>query len=91
MKYAICNETFQDWPFEKAFAYAKSLGYDALEFAPFTINDNAYEISAEERSGRRALADQHELEIIGLHWLLAKTDGYYLTSPDEDVRQRTAD
>jgi sugar phosphate isomerase/epimerase len=91
MKYAICNETFQDWPFEKAFAYAKSLGYDALEFAPFTINDNAYEISAEERSGIRALADQHELEIIGLHWLLAKTEGYYLTSPDEDVRQRTAD
>ena len=25
MKYAICNETFQDWPFDKAFKYAKEL------------------------------------------------------------------
>ena len=30
------------------------------------------------------------VEIIGLHWLLAKTEGFYLTSPDKDVRQRTA-
>ena len=22
MKFAVCNETFQDWPFEKAFALA---------------------------------------------------------------------
>ena len=49
MKYAICNETFQDWPFEKAFKYAKELGYEALEFAPFTIHDDAYQISAERR------------------------------------------
>jgi sugar phosphate isomerase/epimerase len=26
-----------------------------------------------------------------LHWLLAKTSGYYLTSPDDVVRQKTAD
>ena len=30
------------------------------------------------------------VEIIGLHWLLAKTDGFYLTSPDSEVRRRTA-
>ena len=27
MKLAICNETFKDWPFEKAFAFARELGY----------------------------------------------------------------
>ena len=26
MKFAICNETFQDWPFEKAFAFARECG-----------------------------------------------------------------
>ena len=31
------------------------------------------------------------VEIIGLHWLLAKTEGFYVTSPDAIVRARTAD
>ena len=30
------------------------------------------------------------LETIGLHWLLARTEGYYLTSPDPAVRRETA-
>jgi sugar phosphate isomerase/epimerase len=29
------------------------------------------------------------VEIIGLHWLLAGTEGFHLTSPDEGVRERT--
>ena len=91
MKYAICNETFQDWPFEKAFKYAKELGYDALEFAPFTIHEDAYQITPERRSEVRALAEANGLKIIGLHWLLAKTEGYYLTTPDDDIRKRTAE
>ena len=28
---------------------------------------------------------------IGLHWLLAKTEGFYLTTPDEATRRRTGD
>lgn len=91
MKFAICNETFQDWPFDKAFRFAKELGYTGLEIAPFTMNVNAYEISPAQRAEVRQQADAAELEIIGLHWLLAKTTGYYLTTPDDAVRQKTAD
>ena len=91
VKYAICNETFQDWPFEKAFPFARELGYTALEFAPFTINNDAYQIPIDQRQQIRALVEDNDLEIIGLHWLLAKSEGYHLTSPDGDVRKRTAD
>jgi sugar phosphate isomerase/epimerase len=91
MKFAICNETFQDWPFEKAFPFAAELGYTGLEIAPFTINVNAYEISLRQRAEVRRQADGADLEIIGLHWLLAKTSGYYLTTPDNAVRKKTAD
>ena len=91
MKFAICNETFQDWPLDKAFAFAAELGYTGLEIAPFTIHTSAYEISPTRRSEVRSLADEAGLEIIGLHWLLAKTTGYYLTTPDEAVRRKTAE
>jgi len=91
MRFAICNETFQDWPFDKAFAFAAELGYTGLEIAPFTINVNAYDIPASRRSEVRRQADAAGLEIIGLHWLLAKTTGYYLTTPDDAVRRKTAD
>jgi len=89
MKFAICNETFQEWPFEKAFAYAKDLGYDAIEFAPFTMKKNAFDITPQERAAAKKQAEEAGLEVIGLHWLLAFTEGLYLTTPDPDTRAAT--
>lgn len=91
MRFAICNETFQDWPFEKACVYASELGYTGLEIAPFTIHYDARKIDAATRKSLREAATNAGLEVIGLHWLLAKTEGLHLTSPKEEVRQRTAD
>ncbi|MCA9177903.1 MAG: sugar phosphate isomerase/epimerase [Planctomycetales bacterium] len=91
MKYGICNETFQDWPFDKAFAFAAECGYTGVEFAPFTINKNAAEITPEQRREAREQARAAGLEVIGLHWLLAFTEGLYWTSPDADVRRRTSE
>ncbi len=90
MKYAICNETFQDWPFEKAFAFARQCGYTGIEFAPFTMNRDARLITAEQRSQVRRQAEDAGLEVVGLHWLLAFTEGFYLTSPDQEVRRATS-
>jgi len=91
MKFAVCNETFQDWPFEKAFEFAHNLGYTGIEFAPFTINPNAYEITPAKREEVRRQAEDAKLEVVGLHWLLAFTEGFYLTSPEAEVRKRTSD
>ena len=89
MKYAICNETFQDWPFEKAFAYARGLGYTGIEIAPFTLGAPVAELSADQQAKLAGQIREAGLECVGLHWLLAKTEGYYLTTPDPSVRQRT--
>ena len=91
MKFAVCNETFQDWPHEKAFAFAAECGYTGIEIAPFTLAKYARDVTAKQRAELRRLADQYGLEIIGLHWLLAKTEGFYLTHPDAEIRGRTAD
>lgn len=90
-KYAICNETYQDWPLAKAFAHAKNLGYDGIEIAPFTLAETAYDVTPERRAEIRQMAEDTGLEVVGLHWLLAKTEGFYLTTPDVDVRQKTTE
>lgn len=91
MKYAICNETFQDWPFEKAFAYARSLGYTGIEIAPFTLDAPPPDFTAASRDTLRNQIKDAGLECVGLHWLLAKTTGFYLTTPDEAVRRITGE
>ena len=91
MKFAVCNETFKDWPFDEAFFFAAECGYTGLEIAPFTISDYVTDIGADRRAEIRRQADAAGLEIVGLHWLLAKTEGFYMTSPEADVRRKTAE
>jgi len=90
MKYAICNELFENWPFDKVCEYVKSVGYDGLEVAPFTLAPRITDVSQAQRAQLRREAEAAGVTIIGLHWLLAGTDGFYLTSPDAAVRERTA-
>ena len=96
MKFAICNETFGDRSFADTFSTIAKLGYTGVEIAPFTFapHDEPFDlrkVPAERIVEVRTMAEDAGLEIIGLHWLLAKTEGYYLTSPDPTVRRRTAD
>lgn len=96
LKYAICNETFGDWPVERAFAVASETGYTGIEIAPFTLIPGAKtvdvrDVSPERRAEVREQAEAAGLEVVGLHWLLAKTEGFYLTSPEPEVRDRTAE
>ena len=91
MRYAICNETFEGWPHAKVCETVAQLGYRGLEIAPFTLAGRITDVSATQRSDLRRQAEACGLQIIGLHWLLAKTEGLQLTAPTPQVRQKTAD
>jgi sugar phosphate isomerase/epimerase len=91
MKFAICNELFEDWPFDRVCRFVKGVGYDALELAPFTLAGRITDVTPGRRAELRRQAADAGVEIIGLHWLLAKTEGLYLTSPDRAIREQTAE
>lgn len=96
MKFAICNETFGNRPAADTFSTIAKLGYTGVEIAPFTFapHDEPFDLArvpAEMFVEWRAMAEDAGLSVVGLHWLLAKTDGYHLTSPDPTVRRRTGD
>jgi sugar phosphate isomerase/epimerase len=89
VRFAICNETYQGWSFQAACEDIAAAGYDAVEVAPGTLVDDAMAI--DEATCRRAgeCARQAGLEVVGLHWLLAWTEGLHLTTPDAQIRQNT--
>lgn len=90
-RYAICNETFGDWPLAKASEFAAECGYSGLELAPFTLAPLATDLSPQARGEIRRTIAQAGLDCVGLHWLLAKTEGFHVAHPDADVRGRTVD
>jgi len=91
MKLGICNELFEGWDFGRMCRVVSQLGYDGLEIAPFTLAPSIRDVSAARRREVRAIVEDAGLETIGLHWLLAKTEGLHLTAPDPGVRQATGD
>lgn len=90
-RYAICNETFGDWEHERVCKFVATTGYTGLEIAPFTLAPLITDVSSERRQVLRQQAGDAGLSMLGLHWLLAKTTGLEVTSPDTRVRQRTAE
>jgi sugar phosphate isomerase/epimerase len=91
LRYAICNETFEGWEHERVCRFVAGLGYTGLELAPFTLAPLITDVPADRRRLLRQQAEDSGLSLIGLHWLLAKTEGLQLTAPEESVRRRTAD
>jgi sugar phosphate isomerase/epimerase len=91
IKLGICNELFEGWELPRVCAAVKELGYDGLEIAPFTLAPSIAELDAARRRELAKIIAVSGLETIGLHWLLAKTEGFHLTTPDAVVRRATGD
>ena len=90
MKFAICNETFQNWKIDDTIAYVAKAGYDAIEIAPFTIAKYVTDVSATERQRIRDATQRAGIAVSGIHWVLVQAEGMYVTHPDRSVRERTA-
>lgn len=91
MRFAVCNELFAGWSFDDACRTAQEIGYSGIEIAPFTLAPSVDKISQQDRESIRRTAERFGLEIVGLHWLLANTEGLHINHPDESIRKRTVD
>ena len=91
MKFAICQELFEGWDWERQCRFIAETGYTGIELAPFTLASRIGEVTAERRRELREQAERHGLRIVGLHWLLAKTEGLHLTTANASVRKATAE
>src|SRR5438309_1752187 len=90
MKLAICHELFENWSWKQQCKFIAETGYTGIELAPFTQAPRITDVSAAQRVELRSVAQDHGLEICGLHWLLAKTEGFHLTTNDQAIREATA-
>lgn len=91
MQLSICNEMFEGWAWPRVCDFVKSVGYDGIEIAPFTFAERAELITPGERKSIRETAESRGLQIAGLHWLLVKPAGMYVTHTDPAIRRQTAD
>jgi sugar phosphate isomerase/epimerase len=91
MRFAICQELFEGWDWERQCRFAAEVGYTGLEVAPFTLAARIGDVPREQLRAMRRQGEACGVEVIGLHWLLAKTEGLHLTTADAAVRRATAD
>jgi sugar phosphate isomerase/epimerase len=89
MKFAICNETYEQTPWPEVCRRVAAHGYDGVELAPFTFAPDVREIGESRRREIARVAQDAGLEIVGLHWLLVSPKGLHLTTGDASVRRRT--
>lgn len=90
IRFGLCQELYGDRPWSAQCETMARLGYHAVEIAPFSFANRVEDISPTQRAEIREQAEDAGLEVIGLHWLLAKTTGLHLTTADAATRAATA-
>jgi D-psicose/D-tagatose/L-ribulose 3-epimerase len=91
MLVSLCNEVVRELAFERQCDFAKAAGYDGLEIAPFTLDDEPHQLSPARRAAIRKAAADAGIAITGLHYLLVAPQGLSITSADAGQRARTID
>jgi len=85
--FACCNELYEHLPVVEGFRALRSIGYDAVEVAPYTFGHPVFPRALAEAPAARAAAESMGLRVLGLHWLFARTEGLHVHHPDAAVRQ----
>ncbi len=89
MKLSLCNEVLRGMSFARQCAFAATVGYDALEIAPFTLGPDPRTLSRRRIVSVRAALAAEGLRCSSLHWLLVSPQGLSITSADAAVRRET--
>jgi sugar phosphate isomerase/epimerase len=90
-KFALCSEVYDDRPLAEGFRRMAAIGYTGVEIAPYQMATDVRTLDRAYRREVAAAACAAGLEVVGLHWLLARTEGFCLTSLDPAERARTGD
>jgi D-psicose/D-tagatose/L-ribulose 3-epimerase len=90
-RYSICNEIFEKKEFRESCKLARAMGYTGLEISPFTLADNAADITAGRRKELRDILHSEGLQFVGLHWLLVTPTWLHITTPDKELRTKSWD
>ncbi len=91
MLISLCNEVIREFPLQHQFQFARKLGYDGLEIAPFTLGDDPHLLPGARRAELRVAAGDAGIAITSLHYLLLSPKGLSITSSDPAQRARTID
>lgn len=90
MRYAICNEHWGQMPFAQVCERIAAAGYEGVEIAPFTLNEDPRELTEADAVSVCKAARNAGIEVIGLHWLLTKPAFLHITTPDATLRRDAA-
>ncbi len=87
MKYAICNELFEGRLWSSTCRLWPNWATPGREVRPFAFDTHVapYEPRRGAHGGRDLRAQRPGGR--GMHWLLARSEGLHITSPDRDARR----
>lgn len=91
IRHAICNEIFDGWDFREACRLIRSIGYEGIEIAHYTLAEDPADISPADRRRYREIIEDSGLKFVGLHWLMVAPKGLHVTTPDDAVRAHSWD
>jgi D-psicose/D-tagatose/L-ribulose 3-epimerase len=90
-RFSVCNEVFENTPFDEACRSIRTLGYAGIEVAPFTLAEFPNTIPSGDRARYRRIIEEEGLTFVGLHWLMVSPKGLHVTTPDAALRARSWD
>lgn len=90
MRLAMCNEFCEGWSIIDTFKLAAEVGYEGVEIAPFTLAKSVDEVTEATCEEILSASKETGVEVAGLHWLLAKTEGLHITHTDAGPRDAAA-
>ena len=88
---SVCNELFEKSDFAASCRALKKAGWQGIEIAPFTLENEATTLPPRRRRAIRDIIVSEGLEFVGLHWLTVGPPGIHVTTPDETVRKSSWD